>query len=258
MAEPTEPNRLTFSVAVGQPRSAGGFKSITWRLSGGATGTYSCGCAAGATIPITVQTSNYAQQTVTVSTTNGQGQSSDSATSNAQSAFGTPVIQQTGAQADQNGVNYTWTVDWSGSSRRSETANGTPAQGSVRINAPCGTAADVTVTATSSKGTSASVQWHVLATACPAPAGPTGSITRVGNSVRLDFTELPVQSWSLRCWQISDPSQHNWSTNFLGSGNVTFGGHSGSVTFTCPTQPASGQPFMLEVWNFKYVGPINW
>jgi len=169
----SEPDKLTFDVAVGQPRAADGFSWIHWSLSGGGTGSFPCGCAAGATVPISVSTTNYTEQTVTVFTDTPLEVQSPRVTSNSQSAFGAPKIIKKTAEGDQAGVKFTWDVDWSGGGVGSVSTSGTPlTNSSARIDTACEQSATITVTATSAKGAKGSDTWSGQAAACPPKPNP--------------------------------------------------------------------------------------
>lgn len=115
--------------------------------------------------------------------------------------------------------------------------------------------AHVTITDTAGRSVPGQVDSNTE-TASP-PPGPDGTVTQSGNSVVLHYSNFGAKTYNLRCWQVSQASEHNWSTNFLGSVDKTLSG-SGTYTFQCPTTPAAGKPFSLEVYNMKWLPAITW
>ena len=105
------PDWMEFVVNVGQPRAAG-FQAIRWSTSSGKSGTFSCGCAAGSQVTVSVPNPNYSAQTVTVTTVNAAGHASRPATSNQVNPYG-PTVAPTQPQAQRidggQGLRFTWT-----------------------------------------------------------------------------------------------------------------------------------------------------
>ena len=114
-ATPANDERVRLTVSLGQPRS-GGFSSVTWRSSTGASGTFSCGaCPAGGQVGITTGQLATTPQTFTVTTANGTRTSSPSGNSNQVQPYGaTPRPNPTGGSTSGQNVTYTWSLPTNG------------------------------------------------------------------------------------------------------------------------------------------------
>ena len=113
-ATPTNDERARLTVRLGQPR-AGGFASVRWQSSTGASGTYSCGsCPAGGTVTITTSRLATVDQTFTVTTHNGT-RSSNPARSNSVQPYGpTPAPTAAGGSTSGRTVTYHWNLRTNG------------------------------------------------------------------------------------------------------------------------------------------------
>lgn len=107
--------RVKLTVRLGKPR-ASGFRSVTWRSSAGASGTYSCGsCPAEGTVTITTSALSTSKQTFTVTTNNGTRSSARSASSNQVQPYGpTPQPVANGGSTSGKTVTFKWTLPTNG------------------------------------------------------------------------------------------------------------------------------------------------
>ncbi|KGN40727.1 Ig-like domain-containing protein [Knoellia aerolata] len=114
-ATPDNDERVRLTVSLGQPRS-GGFTSVTWRSSGGASGTFPCGsCPAGGQVTITTSQLSTSPQTFTVTTDNGTRSSNPSGGSNQVQPYGpTPRPDPNGGSTSGRNVTYNWTLPTNG------------------------------------------------------------------------------------------------------------------------------------------------
>jgi hypothetical protein len=114
-ATPSNNERVRLTVSLGQPR-AGGFQSVRWESSRGASGTFSCGaCPAGGKVTFPTSQLSTTQQTFTVTTHNGTRSSNPSGASNAVTPYGpTPAPQANGGETSGKTVTFRWTLPTNG------------------------------------------------------------------------------------------------------------------------------------------------
>ncbi|WP_353951838.1 fibronectin type III domain-containing protein [Knoellia sp. S7-12] len=113
-ATPNNDEKVRLTVSLGQPR-AGGFASVRWESSTGASGTHSCGsCPAGGQVTILTGQLRTVDQTFTVTTTNGT-RSSNPARSNSVQPYGaTPQPVDNGGTTSGQTVTYQWSLPTNG------------------------------------------------------------------------------------------------------------------------------------------------
>ncbi|KGN31178.1 fibronectin-binding protein [Knoellia sinensis KCTC 19936] len=148
---PSSNERVRLVVRLGQPRAAG-FRSVTWRSSNGATGTFTCGsCPANGQVTITTSQLSTNPQTFTVTTSNGTRASQRSANSNQVQPYGpTPRPVANGGSTSGKTVTFNWTLPTNGRPITGVRISGAKSYNGSRITSTSVTAAnfnqDVTIT----------------------------------------------------------------------------------------------------------------